>query len=182
MRNIANTNTFMFLFIWVLLVIFLVKYPGFECRAFFFGLIPGYWPFAIYGEFHGDNYGIYLMILSMVILCILEIVICTLLMDIANVTKNLWYSLFFLILLGMTTGIFIDYNFRETWMNASIWIDRPTNSYFYRYILIPDTIVCGIYGLYLSIVIGVIYSLFILIKRKLLSINSSSGKPAMPDY
>ena len=160
-----------FIGVWLLGVIALLIYPGFEARGFAMGLIIGYWPFAICGEC-----GATITLLSMLILSAIEIGLCAWIMDKRNITKKVWAGLLFAIIVGVSIAYFLNADKFDTY-KTSQWVVAAENtpelnyeftlSDFNNIYLIPNMIVGGMIGLYLATAFSFLYAIGISIFKKI---------------
>ena len=153
-----------FLSVWLLIIIGLCIYPGWECKALIFGLIFSYpfvLPFALLCE---DPR---VIVLLMFIISAIEVGFCAWLMDKCNISKKIWAVLLFSIIAGVGVIYTLnDYGF-EDWkrspevsaaMESPEVSYNPTHSDFNKEILIPKMLAGGMWGLYLTAVSGFLYA------------------------
>ena len=86
-----------FIGVWVVLVVALFVFPGFEVRGLAMGLVIGYWPFMIIGE---SSINPLIIFLVMFVLSGTTVGLFAWLMDNARMTKNIWLLLAFSIIVG----------------------------------------------------------------------------------
>jgi hypothetical protein len=173
-KKIIHTHRFVFLTSYIFGTIALCIFPVFEAKAYVFGAIIGAWPFII-----GDNYLYFrqadcesIVFLAMPLLSAIEVWLCAWFMDKCNVTKKLWWVLFFFIVSGAIVMFIIHWGYCETWiMSATLWAENPSATDFYKLILIPDMIVGGLYGLYITVAIGFLYAIGIGLYKRYKKIN-----------
>jgi len=160
-----------FIGVWLLGVIALVIYPGFEARCFAMGLVIGYWPFAIFGECGGI-----ITLLSMLILSAIEIGLCAWIMDKHNITKKVWAGLLFAIIAGVSITYCLYSDEFDTcktlpWVVAAESSPELnyefTRSDFNNIYLIPIMIAGGMIGLYLATAFSFLYAIGISIFKKI---------------
>ena len=159
-----------FIGVWLLGVIALLIYPGFEARGFAMGLIIGCWPFAICGEC-----GPVITLLSMLILSAIEIGLCAWIMDKRNITKKVWAGLLFAIIVGVSITYCLNADKFDTY-KTSQWVVAAENSPELNYeftlsdfnniYLIPHMIVGGMTGLYLATAFSFLYAIGISIFKR----------------
>lgn len=159
-----------FIGVWLLGVIALLIYPGFEARGLAIGLIIGYWPFAICGQC-GDI----ITLFSMFILSAIEIGLCAWIMDKCNITEKVWAVLLFAIIAGVGIAHFLNADKFDTYKTCQ-WVTAAENSpelnyeftrsEFNRIYLIPKMIVGGMIGLYLATAFSFLYAIGISISKR----------------
>ncbi len=161
-----------FIGVWLLGVIALLIYPGFEARGFVMGLIIGYWPFAIFGEC-----GAAITLLSMFLLSAIEIGLCAWVMDKRNITKKVWAGLLIAIIAGVSIAYCLNADKFDTYKYCA-WVAAAENSpelnyeftpsEFNKIYLIPKMIVGGMIGLYLATGFSFLYVIEISIFKRYL--------------
>ena len=171
MKRIIYTHRFVFAATWLLGIIALIFYPGFEIKGLVRGLIIGYWPFALCGEC-GDT----ITLLSMFILSAIEVGLCAWVMDKCNIAKNIWVGLLFAIIAGVSIAYYLNADQFDTY-KTSQWVVAAENtpelnyeftiSDFNNIYLIPNMIVGGMIGLYLATAFSFLYSIGISIFKKI---------------
>ena len=167
MKRIIYTHRFVFAATWLLGVIALIFYPGFEIKGLVFGLVIGYWPFALFGEC-GDA----ITLLSMFLLSAIEVGLCAWIMDKYNVTKKIWAVLLFSIIAGVVIIYYSSADYYDTWRFSTISLVVPegydlTVSDFNNLYLIPKMIGGGMIGLYLATAFSFLYAIGISIFKKI---------------
>lgn len=160
-----------FLGAWLLAIMVLMIYPGFEAKGLVWGLIIGYWPFALLGEC-GDA----ITLLSMFLLSTIEVGFCAWIMDKCNVTKKVWAGLLFAIIAGVSIAYCLNSDKFDTY-KTSQWVVAAENtpelnyeftiSDFNNIYLIPKMIVGGMIGLYLATAFSFLYTIGISIFKKI---------------
>lgn len=160
-----------FVGVWLLGVIALLIYPGFECRAFAVGLIIGYWPIYLLGILIGDVVprtwdGI--ILLSMFLLSGAEVGFCAWIMDKRNITKKIWAGLLFIIIVGVSIAYYLNADKFDVY-KTSQWVVAAENapelnyeftlSDFNSIYLIPNMIVGGMIGVYLTTAFSFLYAI-----------------------
>ncbi len=157
--------------VWLLGVTALMIYPGFEAKGLVWGLIIGYWPFALFGEC-GDA----ITLLSMFLLGAIEVGFCAWIMDKCNITKKVWAGLLFAIIAGVSIAYCLNADKFDTY-KTSQWVVAAENtpelnyeftlSDFNNIYLIPKMIVGGMIGLYLATAFSFLYAIGISIFKKI---------------
>ena len=147
--------------VWLLGVIALLIYPGFECRAFAMGIIIGYWPIYLLGILIGDVVHTWdsIIFLSMFVLSGAEVGFCAWIMDKRNITKKIWAGLLFVIIVGVGIAYYLNADKFDVY-KTSQWVVAAENapelnyeftlSDFNSIYLIPNMIVGGMIGVYLT--------------------------------
>jgi len=167
-----------FIGVWLFGVIALLIYPGFEARGLAMGLIIGYWPFAIFGEYTPK-----ITLLSMFILSAIEIGLCAWIVDKRNITEKVWAGLLFAIIAGVSIAYYLNADKFDTY-KACQWVTAAENtpelnyeftrSEFNNINLIPKMIVGGMKGLYLATAFSFLYALGVTVARLILQRHFSS--------
>lgn len=156
---------------WLLGVMALMIYPGFEAKGLVWGLIIGYWPFALFGEC-GDA----ITLLSMFLLSAIEVGFCAWIMDKCNVTKKVWAGLLFAIIAGVSIAYCLNSDKFDTY-KTSQWVVAAENtpelnyeftiSDFNNIYLKPNMIVGSMRGLYLATALGLLYTGGMILYKKI---------------
>ena len=149
--------------VWLLGVMALMIYPGFEAKGLVWGLIIGYWPFALFGEC-GDA----ITLLSMFLLSAIEVGFCAWIMDKRNIAKKIWVGLLFAIIAGVSIAYYLNADQFDAY-KTSQWVVAAENtpelnyeftlSDFNNIYLIPKMIVGGMIGLYLATAFSFLYAI-----------------------
>ena len=170
MKRIIYTHRFVFAATWLLGIIALIFYPGFEIKGLVFGLVIGYWPFALCGEC-GDT----ITLLSMFILSAIEVGLCAWVMDKCNIAKKIWVGLLFAIIAGVSIAYYLNADQFDAY-KTSQWVVAAENtpelnyeftlSDFNELYLIPQVIVGGMIGLYLTSALGFLYAMGMILFKK----------------
>ncbi|NLF99522.1 MAG: hypothetical protein GX565_05150 [Lentisphaerae bacterium] len=154
--------------VWLTLLLALFIYPGFEAKGFAFGIIIGYWPFALLGELSPT-----LTLLTMFALSAIQVWLCAWLMDKSHLSGRYIAVVAIFILAGVLFAYGLNVNSFDHWKHGKISIVVPesyeiTISDFRRDSLIPSTIVGGMFGLYLAVAIGALLTAGkILLKKRI---------------
>lgn len=163
-----------FVGVWLLGAIALLLYPGFESRGLVMGLIIGYWPIYLLGALIGDAVlpAWDLIIPSMFLLSAAEVGFCAWLMDKAKIDRTVWLGLLVTIVVGGTIAFNLHAGEFDSY-KASPWVMAAegspelnyefTLSEFYRICLIPNMIVGGLLGLYLTAAVSGLYGAGVLV-------------------
>jgi len=156
-----------FIGVWLLGIIALMIYPGFEAKGLAWGLIIGYWPFALCGEY-GDT----ITLLSMFVLSAVEVGLCAWIMDKYNVTKKIWAVLLFSIIAGVVIIYYSSADYYDTWRFSTISSVVPegydlTVSDFNNLYLIPKMIGGGMIGTYLATAFSFLYAMGMILYKKI---------------
>ncbi|HUW84439.1 MAG TPA: hypothetical protein VMZ31_16765 [Phycisphaerae bacterium] len=166
-----------FVGVWLLGAIALLLYPGFECRGLVMGLIIGYWPIYLLGALVGDAVLLTwdIIIFSMFLLSGAEVGLCAWIMDKAKIGRKVWLGLLFTIIVGGNIAFNVHADKFDSY-KASPWVmaaeGSPELNYeftlsdFYRICLIPNMIVGGLIGLYLTTAVSGLYAIGILVFRR----------------
>jgi len=154
-----HTHRFVFMSAWLVGVIALWMIPGYEARFFVIGGIIGYWPFALFGTV-GDS----ATLVSMFVLSAAEIGLCAWFMDRSCVPKKIWAVLLFAIVVGMAIAYLRTSDDFEQWkcglVSHGFHPDYEiSTSDFRRLYVIPQTLSAGVWAIYLTTVIGVVYAI-----------------------
>lgn len=157
--KLLYTHRFVFISAWLVGVIALWVFPGYEARAFIIGGIIGYWPFALLGTV-GES----ATFISMFALSAVEIGLCAWFMDRSGVPRKMWAVLLFNMVVGMAIAYLRTSNDFEQWKYGLVsHACHPdyeiSRSDFRRLYVIPQIFAAGIWGIYLTTVIGVVYAL-----------------------
>ena len=152
---------------WLLGVMALVICPGFEAKGLVWGLRIGWWPFMLFGEW-GDA----LTLLGIFVVSAIEVGFCAWIMDKCKVTKKVWAVLLFSITIGVVVTYCSSVDYFEAWKLGTISVIMPegydlTVSDFYKLHLLPETIVGGMAGFYLTTAVGFIYAMGMFLYKKL---------------
>jgi hypothetical protein len=107
----------------------------------------------------------------MFIVSAIEVGFCAWIMDKCNISKKIWAVLLFSIIAGVVIEYCLNVNYFPSWKYMSPeplaeW-DEFTVSDFYKLHLIPITILGGIYGLYLTTILGFLYAIGTIICKKI---------------
>lgn len=157
--KLIQTHRFVFISAWLLGVIGLLVYPGYEARAFVMAGIIGYWPFALLGVVDGP-----MILFLMFALSVLEIGLCAWFMDRSHVPKKICAVLLFAIVVGMSVTYLIAIGDFEKWKHGLVsYACHPdyelTLSDFYRLYVIPNMLSMGVWMIYLTMIVGFGYAL-----------------------
>jgi hypothetical protein len=162
---------------WLAITIALVAFPGFETRGLAMGLIIGWWPFALLEPVIGDavHTDPLIVYLVMFLLSGATVGICAWLVDAARLTKRVWIALLLAVAAGAIAAYALnDFGF-EDWKNSpavSAAMNSPEVSYeptrwdFDQAIVIPKTLVGGLWGLYVAAALGFLCSVAVIVFRK----------------
>lgn|GEM_PF-6494197 len=154
-----QSHCFVFMSAWLAGVIALWVIPGYEARVFVIGGIIGYWPFALLG-----TVGEPATFISMFALSAVEIGLCAWFMDRSGVPRKMWAVLLFNMVVGVAIAYLRTSNDFEQWKYGLVsHACHPdyeiSTSDFRRLYVIPQIFAAGIWGIYLTTVIGVVYAL-----------------------
>ncbi len=159
--------------IWLACVGVLLCFPGFETRGLAAGLIIGYWPFVLLGqeltnEFHPVVFYLVMFVMSGVI-----VGLCAGVIHKANLTRTVWRLLVFSMISGASLCVFDGIGLEE-WQRSPAISQATEHSGiepgrwdFARQVTIPKTITGGLWGLYLTSGIGLLWSLIVMVQRNL---------------
>ena len=166
-----SAKTKIFIVIWLVAVVSLFCFPGFEARALTSGLIIGFWPFMLLGQ---SIYNIHPLALyaAVFVACGLIVGLCAWVMEKADVTRRIWRLLTVAIIAGSCVGFLDGISFDE-WKRFPT-IEQatehsgvePARWEFARSIQIPNILVGGLQGFYLASAIGLLWSLALMTRKR----------------
>jgi hypothetical protein len=144
----------------------LLVYPGYEARAFVMSGIIGYWLFVILGGVGGP-----MMLFLMFAVSALEVGLCAWFMDRCHVPKKIWAVLLLVLVFGTSlTYLFISDDFEQWKCGLAAHGFHPdyeiSTSDFRRIYVIPQILFVGVWAIYLTTVIGVVYALCLRVCEK----------------
>ena len=164
---------------WLAITIALVAFPGFEIRGLAMGLIIGWWPFTILPPVikHALDMHPLIELLVMFLLSGASVGACAWLVDAARLRKRVWIALFLAVVVGAVAAYaYASNSYRfEDWKNSpevSAAMEspevnyQPTRWHYYRGLVIPRTLVGGLWGLYAAAAVGFLYSSAVILFRK----------------
>lgn len=162
--------------IWVLFAAALIVFHGFEVRGFAAGMIVGYWPALISARiYESQGYHPFIFLLMMMILSGTTVGLLAWLLDKVRMPKTIWIALGVSIVLGAAVLNFRGLNY-EQWqatpavaqaMESPEVSYKPTRWDFRKEIVIPRTLVGGLWGLYGIVGACSLCSVAILLKRRI---------------
>lgn len=141
---------------WLIGVASLLCFPGFEARGLAGGLIAGAWPFLVLDAPLGNALAVFGL---MFILSGLAVWACAWTMDKANLRKTACLALLLCVAAGAFIGYLVKHDGFEDWkqspavsaaMESSELNYQPSAADFNRSILIPVTLMFGMWGLYFA--------------------------------
>ena len=158
LQRAMRTHRFQLFATWLFVLVGLLVFPGFEAKGLVFGLIIGHWPFAILGEI-GDG----ITLLSMFVLSAAEIGFCAWLLDKMRLPLHAWGAMAMAVCVGMAITYWENVG-EFSRFKSSLIVHSMPESYvvgwadFFRLLLMPKTLVGGMWGLYLATAILVVYA------------------------
>jgi hypothetical protein len=157
--KLLQSHRFVFMSSWLVGVIALWVFPGYEARVFVIGGIIGYWPFALLG-----TVGEPATFISMFALSAIEIGLCAWFMDRSGVPRKMWAVLLFNMVVGMAIAYLRMSDDFEQWkcglVSHACHPDYEMTLSDFRHLhLFPNMLTSGVLGIYLATVIGVVYAL-----------------------
>jgi hypothetical protein len=157
--KLLHTHRFVFLAAWLAGVIALWVFPGYEARAFVMGGIIGYWPFVLFGVVGEPATWIAMFAFSAI-----EIGLCAWFMDRSCVPRKMWAVLLFNMVVGMAIAYLSTSDDFEHWkcglVSHGFHPDYEiSTSDFRRLYVIPQILSAGVWAIYLTTVIGVVYAI-----------------------
>ncbi len=158
MKSVIHTHRFFLYSIWLFMLMGLLIFPGFEAKGLVFGLIIGYWPFALMGEL-----GAIITLLFMFVLSVTEIGLCEWILDKKCLSHKAWTVVLVAVIFGLVVAYVKNADYYDTWKYSAIFHIMPegyelTMSDFLRLYLIPKTIVGGMFCFYMAVGIEVVYA------------------------
>jgi hypothetical protein len=169
-------NRKIFIGTWLLLVSALICLPGFETRGLAMGLVIGYWPILLLGHQLANGHNFIVTYFVMGIMCCATVGLCAWVMDKANLTKKIFWVLAIAVIAGACLCVFDGLGFDE-WkrspaisqaMESPAVNYQPTRWAFDKQIVIPKAMAGGLLGLYMTSVLGLLWSLASLFKYRAL--------------
>jgi hypothetical protein len=161
---------------WLLILVALLVYPGFEVKGLVWGLIIGYWPFVLGGDFV-ESLAFALGPLSlffMLVLSGLEVGVCAWLMDKSRLSKFVWIALLVAIPFGFVFFSRGHISYDDWKRTPAVYAAmespeinyQPTRSDYNEQIVLPRTIAGGMWGLYFTAALGAVWALGLMLLRR----------------
>lgn len=157
-----KTHWFFVLTVWAMLLVALLIFPGFEAKAFFHGTIIGLWPIAMWGA-SSDG----MAFLTLIILSAIELAVCAWVLDKARLPRRAQRLVLISIVIGaLAMHLSNDYDYGD-WVSSpavAAAMETPEIQYepnrwdFIDSVVIPKALVGGMWGLYASIGLCVLYA------------------------
>lgn len=150
-------HRFVFFSGWLVGMGLLMVWPGFEAKGFIFGMIIGYWPFALRHELEP-----YFTLAVMFVLAAAEVYLCAWVLDWFRLSRRIWFILACAVMAGIGGAYIICHDDFEWWQySLAAFAFHPDYelqlSDFYRLYLIPKVLVYGVYGIYFTEVAGLVF-------------------------
>lgn len=153
-----------FLSIWLTFMLGLLFFPGFECRGLAGGMIIGYWPFAIGGEFQSGHSTLAVMFL----LSIIQIWLLSWILDTCKSKLRIQYALPLFITGGMVLLFWKSPSYKEWASIMGVYVGDGyviPRWHYLRASVISLTICGGVFGIYLTIIVGFCLSFMNYLKK-----------------
>ncbi len=180
----------MFMGVWTAFTVALLAFPGFEVKGLVFGMIIGYWPALISKRlYESQHYHPIIFLLMMLILSGTTVGLPAWLMDKAKMTKRIWLLLGISIVVGGAVLANIGLNYEEWKASSAVQMRessganyQPNRGDFNKEILIPRTLVGGLWGLYGVTGLCALCSVAILLKKRIYkNKNKNKINPDTPE-
>ena len=157
---------------WIVLILALLAFPGFDARGIASGLVIGWWPFLFIGPLVANSQnGEGIAYLLAFITSGTIVGFCAWVMDRAELTKKVWLVLLLSIIGGaaiiyaLTNYSFDDWK-RSPAVSAAMESPElsyePTRREFNESIVIPQLLTGGMWGLYVATTLSFFYSMILL--------------------
>jgi hypothetical protein len=161
-----------FIGVWLVAALALIAFPGFEVRGFAAGMIIGWWPAMMSARLWESQYHHpFILFLMMLVLSGTTVGLLAWFLDRAHMPKTIWIVLGVSIVFGASVINYRGIDYKQ-WQGTPAVSEameaanyQPSRWDFSRQLVIPRSVVGGLWGLYGTEAVCALCSVVILVRR-----------------